>query len=51
MSGPDTNPRGVGARRRHIEEMSRLEHQLEEASNNLNQVFKANTVYERKLCA
>jgi len=33
---------GAEARRQHIEELSRLEHELHEASNNLKQVVNAN---------
>jgi len=41
--------RGAEARRQHIEDLSRLEHDLQEASNNLQQVVDANTTYEKKL--
>jgi len=42
---------GAEARRWRIEELSRLEHQLQEASNNLKQVVDANTAYKKKSCA
>lgn len=42
---------GVEAHRRRIEELSRLEHQLQKASDNLKQVVEANIAYEKKLCA
>jgi len=41
----------VEARRQHVEELSRLEHQLREVTNNLKQYVEANTAYEKKLCA
>jgi len=43
--------RGTKVRRWHVEELSRLEHQLQEAFNNLKQVVEANTTYEKKLCS
>jgi len=33
-----------------VEELSRLEHELHEASSNLKQVMAINTAYEKKLC-
>jgi len=41
--------RGAEAHRRRIEDLLRLEHQLQEAFNNLQQVVDANSEYERKL--
>ena len=43
--------RGAEARRQHVEELSRLEHQLQEVSSNLKQVVEANIAYEKKLCS
>jgi len=40
----------AGARGRRMEEVSRLEHELLEASSSLKQVVDANTTYEKKLC-
>jgi len=41
---------GACARGRHMEEISRLEHELFEASSSMKKVVDANTAYEKKLC-
>ena len=43
--------RGADARRSRVEDISRLEHELQEAGHNLKQAMEANTTYEKKLCA
>jgi len=43
--------RGADARRSRVEDISRLEHDLQEADHNLKQAVEANTTYEKKLCA
>jgi len=43
--------RGADARRSRVEDISRLEHDLQEARHNLKQAVEANTTYEKKLCA
>jgi len=43
--------RGAKAQRGHAEEISRLEHDLQEAGHNLKQAMEANTAYEKQLCA
>jgi len=43
--------RGADARRRCLEDLSCLEHDLQEASHNLQQAVDANTTYEEKLCS
>jgi len=43
--------RGADARRDRVEELSRLEHELQEAGQNLKQAVEANTTYEKQLCA
>jgi len=43
--------RGADARRSRVEDMSRLEHELQEAGQNLKQAVEANTTYEKKLYA
>ena len=42
--------RGADARRSRVEDMSRLEHELQEAGQNLKQAVEANTTYEKQLC-
>lgn len=41
---------GADVRGRPVEEISRLEHVLSEASGNLRQAVDANTAYEKNLC-
>ena len=43
--------RGVDTRRSRVEDISRLEHDLQEVGHNLKQAVEANTIYEKKLCA
>jgi len=43
--------RGADVRKCRVEELSRLEHELQEAGQNLKQAVEANTTYEKKLCA
>jgi len=43
--------RGAEARRRRIEDLSGLDHELQEASSNLQQAVDANRTYEKKLCS
>jgi len=43
--------RGADARRSRVEDISRLEHDFQEAGHNLKQAVEANTTYEKKLCA
>ena len=43
--------RGADARRGQVEDVSRLEHDLQEAGQNLKQAVEANTTYEKQLCA
>jgi len=43
--------RGADARKSRVEDISRLEHDLQEVRHNLKQVVEANTTYEKKLCA
>ena len=42
--------RGADARRGRVEDVSRLEHDLQVAAHNLKQAMEANTTYEKKLC-
>ena len=41
---------GAKAQKDHAEEISRLEHDLQETGHNLKQVMEANTAYEKQLC-
>jgi len=43
--------RGAKARKDRAKEISRLEHDLQEACHNLEQAVEANTAYEKQLCA
>ncbi|KAL9277882.1 hypothetical protein ACSQ67_024894 [Phaseolus vulgaris] len=49
--GPVSAGRGADVRKCGVEELSRLEHELQEAGQNLKQAVEANTTYEKKLCA
>ena len=51
MSGLVLARRGADARKGRVEELSRLEHELQEAGQNLKQAVEANTTYEKQLCA
>jgi len=42
---------GAASRERRVEELLRLEHELQEASISLEQIVDANTTYKKKLCA
>jgi len=43
-------PLGADILGRRVEEVSRMEHEMSEASGNLRQAMDANTTYEKKLC-
>jgi len=43
--------RGADVRRSRVEDISRLEHELQEVGHNLKQAVEANITYKKKLCA